>query len=669
MFDEIYLDSNATTTVMPAAARAALHAMQEAFGNPSSTHSTGLRARQAITAARRSAARAAGADPAQMVFVSGATEAIQTAVLSALCHLRAQRAQGRPTGRLLVYGATEHKAVPESLAHWNRVLDLGLELRALPVDGQGRHDTALLRAWAGEAALVCTMAANNETGVVSDLPAIEAVMRAEGPGALWLVDCVQALGKLPLALATTRIDYAAFSGHKLHAPKGIGLLYVRDGAPFTPLMAGGGQESGLRAGTENMAGIAAFAAVLDALAEGSTFRSHAEMRPWRDRIAHSLRKAFPGIVFNTPLAEALPTTLNFSVAGFSSKELLDVFDAVGVRVSAGSACSAAKALPSHVLEAMGLPAWRTASAVRMSFSPLADEGLITEACSRIAAAGAAIRAGYLAQSGVAPAHADGVVQLAGGAQCTWLLLDAGSRSAVVLHPQAELADRVQGTVQGLGYALRAQCGQGAVYAEAPFTARVQLQDGTWAPALPLGEHVLVQVQRGCQRCYLYGRATGQRLPADAVRFVFGEAPSSRAPSWQDIAGQQAVCCPDQDPHHQVAAIARAAAAAEADADWELQPDTLQALLLQHPDALLVDVREPAEFHARPPRTLAGRTPVNLPLSRLADQLGTLVQTPGRTLVFLCRSGNRSDRAARCLRRSGHARAWHLAGGLALAGGV
>ncbi len=667
MLDDIYLDTNATTAVLPAAAQAALHVMQSGFGNPSSTHSTGLRARHTITAARQSAARAVGAQPEQMVFVSGATEAIQTAVLSALCHLRTQRETGQPTGRLLVYGATEHKAVPESLAHWNTVLGLGLELRALPVDTQGRHDIALLRAWAGDAALVCTMAANNETGVVSDLRSIEAVMRQEGLQALWLVDCVQALGKLPLQLEATRIDYAAFSGHKLHAPKGIGLLYLRSGAPFTPLMAGGGQEAGQRAGTENMAGIAAFATVLDALAEGHTFHGHAQMLPWRDRLAQSLREAFPGIVFNTPLAEALPTTLNFSVAGFSSKELLDVFDAVGVRVSAGSACSAAKALPSHVLEAMGLPAWRTASAVRMSFSPLANEAFIAQACVRIAAAGAAIRAGHLAQSGVAPARADGVVQLASGAQCTWLLLDAASRSAVLLHPQAELAERVQGTVQGLGYQLLAQWGNGAAGDGAqatPPTLPVRLGDGSSAPALRLGTQVLVHVQRDGREFYLYGNARGEFLAPEDVRFVFGPASPDTA-GWQGVAGPLAVWCPDSDPQERVAAVIQPPQPPVDDA-WTLQPEMFDQWLQRHPEALLVDVREPAEFHGAPPARIAGHTAVNLPMSRLADQLGGLLSEPGRPLVFVCRSGARSTRAVRCLRHSGHLHAWGLEGGLALA---
>ncbi|PTT87309.1 cysteine desulfurase, partial [Pelomonas sp. HMWF004] len=374
---EIYLDANATTPVLPQAREAALAAMAQDFGNPSSTHSTGLKARALMDGVRALARRVLGAGTGELLFVSGATEGIQTAVLSALSALR--EAAHQP--ELLLYGATEHKAVPEALKHWNALLGLNLQVLAIPVGRDGRHDLAWLRAHAPRAGLVCTMAANNETGVISDLDGIEAALA--GISALWLVDGVQALGKLPLRLAQRRIDYAPFSGHKLYAPKGIGLLYVREGAPFTPLLAGGGQEGALRSGTENMSGIAALGAVLAALEDGRVFRSHATLAAYRDRLADALRQAFPGVVFNAPLADCLPTTLNFAVPGVSAKLLLDLFDAAELRMSGGSACSAAKAQPSYVLQAMGLPAWQAASAVRLSIGPVADAAFIDEACARI----------------------------------------------------------------------------------------------------------------------------------------------------------------------------------------------------------------------------------------------------------------------------------------------
>lgn len=432
MQTEIYLDTNATSPVLPAAAAAAMAAMQDGFGNPSSSHATGLRARALRESVRASAGRVVGAGDGRLMFNSGATEGIQTAVLSALCAVRERRARGEACGDIVLIGATEHKAVPESLAHWNRLLGTGLELRVLPVDGDGRHRLDVLRALAPRAALVCTMAANNETGVVSDLRGIEAVLHDAGSDALWLVDCVQALGKLPLDLAASRIDYAPFSGHKLYAPKGIGMLYVRRGAPYTPLMCGGGQEDGQRSGTENMAGIAALGAVFSALERGDTFRDGAALLACRAHLVAALEAALPGIVFNAPLAQSLPTTINFSVPAVASATLLDLFDAAGMRVSAGSACSAGKAGSSYVLDAMGVPAWRSAAAVRLSFGALFDDASLDLACERIARCGAAL-ATPMSVTGGEPA-CDGAVDSA-----RMVPADA-ARDWLAAHPDAIVID-------------------------------------------------------------------------------------------------------------------------------------------------------------------------------------------------------------------------------------
>ncbi len=434
---EIYLDANATTPVLPQAREAAMAAMAEDFGNPSSIHSTGLKARALMDGVRARARRVLGASSGKLLFLSGATEGIQTAVLSALSALR--DAPAKP--ELLLYGATEHKAVPEAIKHWNALLGLNLQVLAIPIGRDGRHDLAWLREHAPRAGLVCTMAANNETGAISDLDGIEQAL--SGTSALWMVDGVQALGKLPLRLAERRIDYAPFSGHKLYAPKGIGLLYVRDGAPFTPLLAGGGQEGALRSGTENMSGIAALGAVLAALEEGRVFRDHATLVAFRDRLATALQQAFPGLVFNAPPELCLPTTLNFAVPGISSKLLLDLFDAAELRVSGGSACSASKAQPSYVLEAMGLPAWQTASAVRLSFGPVADAAFIDEACARIRICGESLRESCLDPSAPGQAlPADGLMRFVVDGACCYLLADAASRRAVVIDPLPELTERL-----------------------------------------------------------------------------------------------------------------------------------------------------------------------------------------------------------------------------------
>ncbi len=643
MSKEIYLDGNATTCVLPAAIDAAVQAMRDCFGNPSSTHATGLKAKAMMDIVRQRAKRLLGVGSGRIMFNSGATEGIQTAVLSALCALRERRDSGEATGSLLVYGATEHKAVPEALAHWNRLLGLGLELKKLPVDADGRHDLAALRALAPQAAFVCTMAANNETGVVSDLVGIGATLAASK--ALWMVDCVQGLGKLPLDLGNTRIDYAPFSGHKLYAPKGIGMLYVREGAPYTPLVMGGGQEAGLRSGTENMAGIAALGAVLAALEEGGTFRPPAELYGFRDKLAASLRAALPGIVFNAPFDKALPTTLNFSVPGLSSKELLDVFDAANVRVSAGSACSAAKAAPSYVLDAMGLPAWRSSSAVRMSFGPLASEEIIIEACARIERCGQALRAaGLLDVPAATAANApEGVLQLSLAGNHTWLLLDAPSRQCVVIDHQEELGERIDSLLRSHGYQV---------------AARVSTHDGAAAgDSIVFGAHTVRHVTlEAHQHAYLLCRG-------DKVDYAFtGLAP------WSALAGRipdDALVCAGREELNACCTSLRAEEIGGAlGVDLNLDSIALARLLEAHPQAVLVDVREVYEQAACIP---GGRAAQSVPLSRLAAFVpGWLDAAEQPPLVFFCRSGNRSAKAAQCLRRLGYRNAYSLGGGIALA---
>ena len=649
---EIYLDANATSPVLPAAIEAATAAMGECFGNPSSSHASGLRARALREAARAAARRVIGASTGKVMFNSGATEGIQTAVLSALCAVRERRARGEACGELLLYGATEHKAVPESLAHWNRLLGTGLELRALPVDGDGRHRLDVLRELAPRAALVCTMAANNETGVVSDLAAIESVLTDSASPALWMVDCVQALGKLPLALDGTRIDYAPFSGHKLYAPKGIGMLYVRDGAPYTPLMCGGGQEEGQRSGTENMAGIAAFGAVLAALEQGATFRGMEALLACRARLVQALRAAFPDIVFNAPLEHALPTTLNFSVPGASSSDLLEIFDAAGVRVSAGSACSAAKAAPSHVLDTMGLPVERSASAVRMSFGPLVDDATIDRACDRIARCGRALAMPVLAPSPLLGGM--GLAQLDADGKAGWLLFDAAARACIAIDPPAAQAARAANMLRAGGYRLLAALHTGRDDAGAAALGReFGARPGWPAPTstIEFGGSLLARVEHGAGDVYLFGAQ-------DAPRFVF----SGGREVWPELA-QAALCC--RADSERPVALAAAAAAPLDEQDMELDSAAALRLLEQHPDALVLDVRDLREHGAGEAR-LHGHVARNLPLARLAEHAHHFLADDTRPLLFVCRSGARSLRAARLLRRLGRAGTWCLAGGLALA---
>ncbi|MGB7194473.1 MAG: aminotransferase class V-fold PLP-dependent enzyme [Collimonas pratensis] len=673
---EIYLDANATTAVLPAAIDAAARAMKECFGNPSSSHATGIQAKTMMSQVRQRAARLLGAGDGRLMFNSGATEGIQTAVLSALCALREKQSAGQPIGRFLLYGTTEHKAVPESLAHWNRLLGLHLELKKLPVDQHGQHDLAALRQLAGNAALVCTMAANNETGVISDLAQIEAVLQHSGSSAYWLVDCVQALGKMQLDLAATRIDYATFSGHKLYAPKGIGMLYVRPGAPFTSLIMGGGQESGQRSGTENMAGIAALGAVLGALEDGATFRSHQQLYDFRARLVASLRIAFPAIVFNQPLEKTLPTTLNFSVPGLASKELLDLFDAAQLRVSSGSACSAAKSAPSYVLEAMQLPHWRSSSAIRMSFGPFADEAFISAACARIEHCGLAWRQSMAAAT--APASAGGeVLRFHLDGTNAWLLADEASQSCVIIDPSPLLTERLASHVRSRGYQLRAILSTGALseheenrreLAQALGSPEGPGSDASGWPApddaeLALGTLRLLRKSQGEHQIYLLGDAKAE---TSAARFAFiGALPAAALDP--ALVTPDTLLCPARDETSLLCTSLRAEQHPGDDSasDMNLETAALAAFLAAHPGALLIDVREAYE-HAAGMTSASGQTVLHVPLSRLVSHLHQWLHGAQVPLVFFCRSGNRSGKAVACLRRLGYRNAWQLNGGLALA---
>jgi len=449
---DIYLDANATTRVLPAAADHAMAAMEELFGNPSSSHITGIRARHILEETRSLVKSSLGAESGQIIFTSGATEAIQIGIFSALAQAQERHQQGATQERLLLYGSTEHKAVPQALSHWNRMLGIGDKILAIPVDSTGKLDLGFLREHADASDVICTMAVNNETGVIHDLNRVEQTLRNCNEHVPWLVDCVQAIGKMPLNLSTTTVDYASVSGHKLHAPKGIGVLYVRENTPLTPLFAGGGQEGGARSGTENLPGVAAMATVLRCLGDKDdpTFKETQILASYRDQLAVSLQAAFPSLVFNTPFGNAVPTTINFSVKGISSKEVLDLFDAAGIRVSSGSACGSSLK-GSYVLEAMGLPRWRSEGAIRVSFGLTSTDSEIADACERIEAAGKALREACLIAPGQldTPSNlpADGLIQLKSGSMCSWLLVDSETTHCVVIDPIEELSDRIENFIR------------------------------------------------------------------------------------------------------------------------------------------------------------------------------------------------------------------------------
>lgn len=454
---EIYLDNNATTAVLSCAAEAVQHTMQQCFGNPSSSHSTGIKAKVELEATRQLARQLIGAGAGDIVFTSGATEGIQSSIFSALLHARLSGKTG-PAFSLL-YGATEHKAVPQSLEHWNHVLQLGATIKAIPVDQHGLLDFEFIRAELPNTLLICTMAANNETGVKQDLLALQQLIRSVAPQVLWMVDCVQALGKMPLQLEQMTIDYAPFSGHKLYAPKGIGFLYVRKGTPYQPLLAGGGQESGLRSGTENLPGIAALQAIFRQLnlKEASVFQSESTLWFYRDQLLAALRQVFPDLVLNSDRPYIVPTTINFSVPGFASKDIMDLFDAAGIRVSSGSACSS-KIPTSFVLNAMGLPLWRSQGAIRLSFGPAMTADECQQACKAILALKTVVNSCCLVLSDASSTEVQpvsGLVQLKHEDLCSYLLVSADTAEVIIIDAVLPLASRIAHLVQGHQFKVRA----------------------------------------------------------------------------------------------------------------------------------------------------------------------------------------------------------------------
>ncbi|MFY8299099.1 aminotransferase class V-fold PLP-dependent enzyme [Pseudoalteromonas sp. SS15] len=453
---QIYLDANATTPVLPAAAQAALATMQTQFGNPSSSHITGLQAKQIMEQTRGKARKVIGATSGQVIFTSGATEGIQTAILSALYQAKQNyNSENKPC---ILYGATEHKAVPESLKHWNHILDIHAEIKAIPVNKDGMLDMDFIAKEVPNALMICTMAVNNETGAEQDLAKLEHVIRSNNPNTFWVVDCVQALGKVELDIANTSIDYAPFSGHKLYAMKGIGFVYIREQAPFTPFIAGGGQESGLRSGTENLPGLASLNVIFDELlGQGrGVFATKETLCGYRDQLAKALTTAFPTIVFNNNFACSVPTTLNFAIPGFSAKEILDLFDAANIRVSSGSACSS-KVTGSFVLDAMGLPQAQSEAAIRLSFGPAATQAEIDAACERIAYCAKALGHSCLVNMGELDnkSKLDGLVQLKAGGSCCWLFVDGESQEAIIIEPLEELTQRLLTVLECQGLTLKA----------------------------------------------------------------------------------------------------------------------------------------------------------------------------------------------------------------------
>jgi cysteine desulfurase len=354
---DVYLDNNATTRLDPAVLTAMMPFLTEVYGNPSSAHGRGTDARQAVEAARERVARLIGAaSPSEIVFTSGGTESGNTAILAAL--------RAAPERRAVVTSAVEHPAVRTLLDHLEA--GEGYEIRRIGVDEHGRLDRVAYRAALGpDVALVSIMRANNETGTL--FPVAELADEAAAAGAAFHTDAVQAAGRVPLHLAGTAIDFLSLSGHKLHGPKGIGALYVRRGARFSPFVRGGRQERGRRAGTENVPGIVGLGAAAG-LALARLDADACAIAALRDRLEAGALATVPGCrVAGDPEAR-LPNTTMLVFEGVEGEAVAHRLDRAGIAVSQGSACSAGGMEPSPVLAAMGFPPALAAGAVRFSLS-------------------------------------------------------------------------------------------------------------------------------------------------------------------------------------------------------------------------------------------------------------------------------------------------------------
>jgi cysteine desulfurase len=353
----VYLDHAATTPVRPEVLEAMLpYLTEQAFGNPSSAHRFGRAARAGIEQARREVAAGVGAEPNQVIFTSGGTEADNLSVLGAAL---AARDRGEPMA--VAVSATEHKAV---LAAAHAVCHLGGSERILPVDGTGRLELdALDLALAERPAVVSVMWVNNEVGTVQ--PVREIAARCQAAGVTFHTDAVQAFGKLPVSLHDLPCTLLTLSGHKLGAPKGIGALVVRDRKAVEAIIHGGGQQYGLRPGTENVAGAVALGRAVTLAARDQAYEAE-RLGALRDRLAERLIAAIPDLHVNGRDGERAPHVLNVSVAGADSEALLMHLDLAGVAASSGSACTTGAVEPSHVLVAMGLPRELALGAIRFS---------------------------------------------------------------------------------------------------------------------------------------------------------------------------------------------------------------------------------------------------------------------------------------------------------------
>ena len=365
-FVMIYFDNNATTSLDPDVLEAMLPFLRENYGNPSSAYSFGKRVAQAVHHAREQLADLLGCEPSELIFTSCGTESDNSAIQSAI--------QLDPDRRHLVTSKVEHSAI---VKHAETLARRGYEVTWLSVNSDGLIDLRELEnAIRPDTAIVSLIWANNETGVLFPIEEAAAICRAKGT--LFHTDAVQAVGKIPIDLQKSSIQFLSLSGHKLHAPKGVGALYVNRRTRFNPYLIGGGQENKKRGGTENTASIVGLGVAAE-LAGVHLSEENAQVRALRDTFEEGILKRIPNVQVNGHRTLRLPNTSNLAIEGIDSEGMLMLLDQKGICCSAGSACTAGSLEPSHVLRAMGCSTDRARGSLRFSFSRLNTQEEVRQA--------------------------------------------------------------------------------------------------------------------------------------------------------------------------------------------------------------------------------------------------------------------------------------------------
>lgn len=365
---EHYLDNSATTRVCPEAAEAAMLAMTEIYGNPSSTHTKGREAKQLLDKSRKQVADALGCTVQELVFTSCGSESDNWAILNGAELMRRK-------GMHIISSQVEHDAVRKSLDELER---RGFEVTRLKPDDTGAIPVqAVMEALRPDTVLVTLMLVNNETGAVTDIGAIARAMKKAGSQALLHTDAVQAFMKLPFTVKTLGADLVSVSGHKIHAPKGIGALYIKNGVKLKPYLLGGGQENGRRAGTEAMPQIAAFGAACQTAREHLQ-ENYERMAALRQLAIDALRRDIPELVV---IGGGAPHILSISLPGWRSEVLMNYMEAREIYVSKSSACK--KGGRSHVLEAIGLAPKVIDGAIRIGLSRFTTQEDILALCAAL----------------------------------------------------------------------------------------------------------------------------------------------------------------------------------------------------------------------------------------------------------------------------------------------